>query len=133
MLLKMRVCCVICGLIALGLGCVGGSDGEAGELPSLLPYFSKLQLSAGHAELSSGFDKTANRWGAYSTAVVAPDGPLHVDGWRVKLSGGYGSYHYKTRSVYCALSAEEKRRQPGTNFGAICNDIAGNPPEVRYL
>ena len=131
MLLKMRVFCVICGLIALGLGCVRGGDAEADELPSLLPYFSKLQLPAGHAELSNGFDKTANGWGAYSTAVVAPAGPLHADGWRVKLSGGYGSYHYKNRSVYCALSAEEKRQRPGTKFGAVCNDIAGNPPEGK--
>jgi hypothetical protein len=129
MLQKMRVFCVTCGLIALGLGCVGARDAEAGELPSLQPYFTQLQLPAGRAELSNGFDKTANGWSGYSTAVVALTGPLHVDGWRVKLSGGYGSYHYKSRSVYCQLSAEEKKQRTGTNFGAICNDIAGNPPE----
>jgi hypothetical protein len=129
MLLKMRAYCVICGLIGLALGCLPSRDGHAGEMPSLLPYFAKLQLPAGHAELSNGFDKTANGWGGYSTAVFAPEGPLHVDGWRLKLSGGYGSYHYQTRSTYCQLSAEEKKQRTGTNFGAICNDIAGDPPE----
>ena len=125
----MRVCCVIYGLIALGLGCLRGGGVEADEFPSLLPYFAKLQLPTGHAELSNGFDKTANGWGAYSTAVIAPNGPLHVDGWRVKLSGGHSSYHYKNRSAYCQLSAEEKKQRTGTNFGSVCNDIAGNPPE----
>ena len=129
MLQKMRVFCVTYGLIALGLGWASTSTAEADEIPSLPPYFTKLQLPAGRAELSNGFDMTANGWGAYSTAVVALGGPLHADGWRLKLSGGYSSYHYKNRSAYCQLSAEEKRRRPGGNFGAVCNDIAGNPPE----
>ena len=125
----MRVCWVICGLVSLGLGCVRGGGAEGAELPSLLPYFSKLELPAGRGELSNGFDKAANGWGGYSTAVVALTGPLDVDGWRVKLSGGYSSYHYKNRSTYCQLSAEEKKRRTGTNFGEVCNEIAGNPPE----
>ena len=129
MLRKMRAYCVICGLIALALGCGRSGGANASELPSLLPYFNKLQLPAGRAELSNGFDKTANGWGGYSTAVVALTGPLQADGWRLKLSGGYGSYHYKNRSAYCPLSAEEKKQRTGTNFGAICNEIAGNPPE----
>lgn len=129
MLQEMRVCCVICGLIALALGCFGGDGAKAGELPLALPSFSTLQLPAGRAELSNGFDATANGWSGYSTAVVALTGPLHADGWRLKLSGGYGSYHYKSRSAYCQLSAEEKRQRPGANFGAICNDIAGNQPQ----
>ena len=95
MLRKMRAFCVICGLIALGLGCIRGGGVQADEMPSLLPYFNQLQLPAGHAELSNGFDMTANGWGGYGTAVVALSGPLHVDGWRLKLSGGYSSYHYK--------------------------------------
>jgi len=129
MLRKMRAFCVICGLIALGLGCVrsGGAQGE--EMPSLLPYFNQLQLPEGRAELSNGFDMTANGWGGYGTAVIALSGPLHVDGWRLKVSGGYSSYHYKNRAAYCQLSAEEKKQRTGTNFGAICNEIAGNPPE----
>ncbi len=37
------------------------------------------------------------------------------------------------RSSYCQLSAEEKKQRTGTNLGAICNDIAGHPPEGEDL
>jgi hypothetical protein len=89
----MRAYCVIYGLVALCLGSLPCGGAQADEFPSLLPYFAKLQLPAGRAELSNGFDKTANGWGAYGTAVIAPEGPLHVDGWRIKLSGGHSSSH----------------------------------------
>ena len=129
MLLKMAVNCVISGLIALALCCAARSNAEAGDTASSFLDWTKLQLPEGRAELSNGFDKTANGWSGYSTAVVALDGPLQTDGWRLKLSGGYGSYHYKTRSAYCQLSAEEKKRQTGTDLGSICNDIANAPPQ----
>ena len=124
----MRAYRVMWGLTALALCWLGSDDANAGDTPPL-PQFGTLQLPAGRAELSNGFDKTANGWSGYSTAVVALQGPLHTDGWRLRLSGGYGSYHYKTRSTYCQLSAEEKKQLTGTNFGDTCNDIAGNPPE----
>jgi hypothetical protein len=121
----MRAYCVLCGLLAFGLGCLQSGGANAGESPSALPYFSKLQLPAGRAELSNGFDKTANGWGSYSTAVVALEGPLHVDGWRLKLSGGYGSYNYLTRDVTTCIDIHNGDKPPNRTLAKICDDIRG--------
>lgn len=125
----MRVDCVICGLAVLAVCLPPSRNAQAGDAIPQFPDWAKLQLPADRAELSNGFDKTASGWSGYSTAVIALEGPLHTDGWRLKLSGGYGSYHYKTRSAYCPLSAEEKKQRTGTNLTAICNDIANHPPQ----
>lgn len=124
MLLKMRAYCVIYGLVALGLGCWRSGGAIAGELPSLMPSFSTLQMPAGRAELSNGFDKTANGWSAYSTAVVALSGPLHVDGWRLKVSGGYGAYRYDTRDTTTCIDIHNGDKPPDLKLAKICDSIA---------
>ena len=98
-------------------------------MPSPQPGVNPPEPTAARADLSNGFDMTDNGWGAYTTAVVALNGPLHVDGWRVKLSGGYASYHYDNRSTACQPRAVVRRRPGSLDVRAICNDIAGAPPE----
>ena len=116
----MRAYCVICGLFALGLG-FAGDGAEAGEMPP-------SQLPAARAELSNGFDQTANGWGAYTTAVVALNGPLHADGWRLKLSGGYATYRYDTRDITTCIDIHNGDQAPNRTLAKICEDISGDGP-----
>ncbi len=102
---------------------------HAAELPGAAGLFAALTLPEGSVEFSNGFDATGNAWSAYASAVIAVSGRLDHDGWRVKLSGLYGSYAYDTRATYCQLSAEEKKQLTGTNFSDLCNDIANAPPQ----
>lgn len=105
------------------------SNAESPEFRALSGLFAPLSLAEGRAEFSNGIDTTGNAWSAYATAVFALTGPLHRDGWRLKLSGNYGSYAYETRRTYCPLSAEEKKQLTGVNFSDLCNDIANDPPQ----
>ncbi len=74
--------------------------------------------------MSNGFDVTGASWSAYSTAVIAPFGPLQNDGLRLKFYGSYGSWGYDTRTVYCPLSREEQKKLTGVSLEAQCNAIA---------
>lgn len=126
MLLTMRVFCVPFGLIALACCIAGSRDAKADELPSSQSFFSKLRLPAGRAELSNGVDVTANGLGGYGTVVIAPTGPLDADGWRLKLSGGYGSYGYETRdSTICKKIHDVGHTDPDRTLDDICDSIAG--------
>ena len=131
MLLTMRVFCVPFGLIALACCIAGGRDAKAEELPSP-SFFSKLRLPAGRTEFSNGFDVTANGWNAYSTMVIAPTAPLDADGWRLKLSGGYGSYGYETRdATLCKKIHDVGHTDPDRALDDICDSIAGiEHPEI---
>jgi hypothetical protein len=46
-------------------------------------------------ELWAGADATSHAWSVYSGVTYAPFGPLAVDGWRLRIVGGYGEYHYR--------------------------------------
>jgi hypothetical protein len=136
----MRVNCVFCGLFALALCCLPSRDAEAGDAASQFPEWAKLKLPPGRAELSNGFDMTANGWGGYSNAVVALDGPLDRDGWRVKLSGGYGSYHYKTSDrTVCKKIHDVGHTTPDPALSEICKNlddlgrVKATPTTVQYL
>jgi hypothetical protein len=123
----MRRLFVTCGLAAAFLGLSAQLRAYSGDSPP--SPFSALSLPQGRAELSSGFDQTANGGSTYGTAVIGISGPLHNDGWRLRLAGGYAVFTYQSRMAYCQLSAEEKKQRTGTNFGDLCNDIAGEPPQ----
>jgi len=114
----------------LGLLACGRANAEGFNFSS---PFAKLALPKDRVETSNGFDMTGKSWSAYSAAVISPAGPLHHDGLRLKLLGSFGAYAYDTKRVYCALSAEEKKKATGTNFSRLCNDLANRPltPEER--
>jgi hypothetical protein len=117
------------GVLVLCLASMPLPRAWAGEPAQLTEFFGSLGLPEGRVEFSNGFDATGHAWAAYASAVVGLSGPLHRDGWRLKLSGLYGRNSYETRSTYCQLSAEEKKQLTGSNFSDICNDIAGDPPQ----
>ena len=105
---------------------------EAGEASDEAGFARWLALPEGRIETSQGFDVTATSWGAYAAANIAPMGPLHEDGLRLKLYGGYGVWSYTSRRVYCALSREEmKALTGGVAFAADCNALVNVqlPPE----
>jgi hypothetical protein len=111
--------------VMLCLAFWGTARGEG--LPDGLSFLSAFALPPDRVETSSGVDVTDTAWGAYSAAVIAPFGPLHRDGFRVKLHGGASAWSYNTKRVYCAMSAEEKKQATGANFSKLCNDIANRP------
>ncbi len=47
-------------------------------------------------EVSVGGMATLNGWAAYSGSTFAPFGDLASDGFRFRMSSGYGRYHYTT-------------------------------------
>jgi hypothetical protein len=100
----------------------GAAQGE--DLPETPSFFDALKLPPGRVETSNGVDGTGAAWSVYSGAVIAPFGPLHQDGLRLKLSGGMSAWSHENSRVYCALSAEEKKKATGTNFSKLCNEIA---------
>lgn len=109
----------------LGLAFLKPARGE--DLPDEPSFLSAFELPPERVETSSGGDVTDTAWGGYSTAVIAPFGPLHQDGLRVKLHGGASAWSYDSKRVYCAMSAEEKKKATGANFTKLCNDIANRP------
>lgn len=102
-------------------------EAEAEKSAHAVSFLSKLGVPPDRVETSNGFDASGSAWSAYSTVVLAPLGPLHEDGMRLKLFGSYGAYSYDRKRVYCAMSAEEKKQAAGANFTALCNDIANRP------
>jgi len=116
-------------VLAVCLTSISSSGARAVELAQPTQFFSSLSLPKGRVEFSNGFDATGQAWAAHASAVVGLTGPLHSDGWRLKLSGLYGRDSYETRSSYCQLSAEEKKQRTGSNFSDICNEIANDPPQ----
>jgi hypothetical protein len=46
-------------------------------------------------ELWAGAEATSHAWSLYSGVTYAPFGPLALDGWRLRMVGGYGEYHYR--------------------------------------
>jgi hypothetical protein len=117
------------GVLALGLASMPSSEARAGELAQPTQFFSSLSLPKDRVEFSNGFDATGQAWAAHASAVVGLSGPLHSDGWRLRLSGVYGRDSYEPRRTYCQLSAEEKKQLTGSNFSDICNEIANDPPQ----
>lgn len=101
----------------------------AEEMLDLASLFKPAEFAKDRLELSNGFDTTGENWSTYASAVMALSGPIHQDGWRLKISGIYANYSYETRHAYCQLSAEEKKQLTGTNFSDICNSIANDPPQ----
>ncbi len=122
----LRIAFVFAVLFLAGIPSSASRADDFGALPQFL---ASLNLPKGRAEFSSGFDATGNGWSSYASAVFGLSGPLHRDGWRLKIAGLYGSSTYETRHTYCPLSAEEKKQLTGTNFSDICNDIANDPPQ----
>ncbi len=120
---------IACGFFACLITSVFPVTLHAGEETSFASFWSKLGLPKERGEFSNGFDVTGAAWSAYSTAIIALSGPASQDGWRLKFTGIYSSYHYDTSEAYCQLSAEEKKRRTGSNFSDICNSIANNPPQ----
>lgn len=95
----------------------------AGEVK--LPRLSGIsEAFAGHVETSTGVDATQTSWSSYSTAVIAPFGPLDADGLRLKLYGSVGGWSYDTRQVYCPLSRKEQQALTGVSLAAECNALA---------
>lgn len=45
-------------------------------------------------EVSAGADATPHIWLVYSATTISPFTDLWSDGWRIRLAGGYGQYHY---------------------------------------
>ena len=99
-------------------------DARAQDEPASLPDLSAFDFLTGHADLFSGFDASGRSWSAYSTAVLSPLGPLHQDGLRLRLTGSYSAWSYDTKSVYCSMSSQQRKRETGSNFDELCNDIA---------
>lgn len=98
---------------------------SAQESAFSLPFVGAIdEALAGRIETSSGVDATASSLSTYWTSVIAPLGPLHQDGLRLKLYGSYGSWSYDRRSVFCALSPEEMKKLAGADLSATCNSIA---------
>ena len=123
------MCCVSrrTTLVAALLGLTFWAPARSEGLPDGLSFLSAFELPPDRVETSSGADVTDTAWGFHSGAVIAPFGPLHQDGLRVKLHGGASAWSYDTKRVYCAMSAEEKKRATGANFTKLCNDIANRP------
>jgi hypothetical protein len=123
------MCCVSrrTTLVAVMVGFSFCAPARGESLPDGLSFLSAFELPPDRVETSSGGDVTDTAWSAYSAAVIAPFGPLHRDGFRVKLHGGASAWSYDTKRVYCAMSAEEKKQATGANFSKLCNDIANRP------
>lgn len=95
----------VAGLCASGWGL---SPARAdGSLPSLwFAPLSRADLPSGggdgngdadpdrHFEASFGVDAGSHYWFLYSGATLAPFGDMHENGWRLRATGGYGSYDY---------------------------------------
>jgi hypothetical protein len=103
---------------------------RAEDDPLGLGDLSQLNVLAGRAEMSSGFDASGRSWSAYSAAVLSPLGPLHQDGLRLKLTGSYSAWSYGVRRglPYCMMSKAEREAATGVNLADLCNQIADNPP-----
>jgi hypothetical protein len=125
----MVVCCVLrlAALAAFILSVPFQGPARAQDLPDALGFLGKLEPPPGRFETSSGADVTDTAWSGYSAAVIAPFRPLDQDGLRLKLFGSASAWSYERKRVYCALSAEEKKKATGTNFSKLCNDIANRP------
>lgn len=50
-------------------------------------------------EIWAGAEVTVNTWTVYSGITAALYGPLHIDGWRIRAVGGYGTYSYPRYDV----------------------------------
>jgi hypothetical protein len=98
---------------------------KAQDLSFGLPLLGGIdEVFAGRIETSNGIDATSAALSAYSSAVIAPFGPLHQDGLRLKLYGSYGSWSYSSKRVFCALSPEEMKKLAGVNLRDQCNALA---------
>lgn len=111
--------------VILGLAFGGTARGE--DVPGGMSFLWAFELPRDRVETSGGGDVTDTAWSGYSAAVIAPFGPLHQDGLRVKLHGGASAWSYDSKRVYCPLSAEEKKQAVGVNLTELCNDIANRP------
>ena len=75
--LGAAVACVVLGSHVAGAG--------DGRVPQLKPPTS---------EVSAGIDVTAHSWSVYSGFTSTFGGSILKDGWRYRITGGYGEYNY---------------------------------------
>ena len=68
--------------VVLGSHVAGAGDGR---VPQLKPPTS---------EVSAGIDVTAHSWSVYSGFTSTFGGSILKDGWRYRITGGYGEYNY---------------------------------------
>lgn len=112
-----------------GLAFAGAGKAEAGEFPALRSGLSGLGFKEGWSEFSSGIDASGHAWSQYASAIFALTGPIHTDGWRLKLSGNYGQYQYETRNAHvCKQIHDATAGTPNKTLDQICDDIAVEPP-----
>jgi hypothetical protein len=118
-------------MAACGLVTAAASAVEAGDF--LADGAFTARFKEGWGELSSGMDAGENSWSQHATAVVGLDGPLHGDGWRLKLQGTYGQYRYDARNPHvCKQIHDATAGTPNRTLSGICEDLAsGDVTEER--
>lgn len=119
------------GLAAIAAFFAQAGVSRAGEPSTLSSYFAALGIPQGRVEFSNGFDATGNSWSTYGSAVLAPLGPMHVDGWRLKISGLYGTYAYVTRdNTVCQKIHDVGRTDPNRTLDRICDSLMDDEPDA---
>lgn len=127
----MFMCCVsLLRLVAASLMALCFFHAALAGAEDLLPPIREGTAFAGRIETSSGFDATATSWGAYSSAVIAPLGPLDSDGLRLKLYGSYGMWSYDTKRV-CAGSPQELQALIGVSLSVDCRAVGNLNAQER--
>jgi hypothetical protein len=88
------------------------------DLPALFGAIGGIDVPSGHVDVSNGMSGTAQGWTAYGSVNVGLYGPLHTDGWRLKVSGHYSQYRYTARENYIC----EKNESAGVQSNQIIRD-----------
>jgi hypothetical protein len=120
---------IFSGLAAIAAFFVQAGAPRAGEPSTVSSYFAALGIPQGRVEFSNGFDATGNSWTTHGSAVLAPFGPMHADGWRLKMSGHYGTYAYMTRdTTICQKIHDVGHTDPNPTLDRICDSLMDDEP-----
>ncbi|MEJ2228009.1 MAG: cellulose biosynthesis protein BcsS [Alphaproteobacteria bacterium] len=77
-----------------------------------------------YVDFSSGGGLSDHSKSTYGTATIALGRPLDQDGWRMRLSGGYGvSLYNNSATKRCDTAAQDIFRKTGIQFSGYCQKL----------
>jgi hypothetical protein len=108
---------------------VAPARAQSFDLPALFGMISDIDVSSSYVDASNGMNGTEQGWTAYGSVNIGISGPLHEDGWRLKVSGHYGQYRYTSREDYICDKNESGGVQTSETVRDACKIIRSSNPD----